>query len=301
MRTYFERWSVRAAFLGLLIAVLAFIPAVLPLLHWEPPKWYEVIGGIIAILALWISFVLATFFQQVEVEEEIKRLSDVSPSSEAIEYAPHCLTLLRDLSQELKHLAKNHKNNKRLTEQAELILGDALQDFRRLVNGRFETQFWRCKILREEVNNMERELIGYSPLSSEEETAWWESGEGALFFEANKRVLEKGRQIVRIFCCNPNDPKVARILDSHSDINVQVYVISIEDAKAVLRNEFDESMAVVDERISYRSKKGKEWEGARNVWSCIQEDIKKQLEVLRYLQGHKAREYKPAGARNAQA
>jgi hypothetical protein len=72
MREHLRRSSVVSAVAGLLVAILAFVPAILPFLHWERPKWYEVVGGVIALLALWISFVLATFFQQIEIESEIR-------------------------------------------------------------------------------------------------------------------------------------------------------------------------------------------------------------------------------------
>lgn len=332
MNTYFKRPSVKAALIGLVLAVLAFIPALFPVFNWERPQRDAIAGGLLALIILWFAPILTTFFQQLEIEEKLKdeivlsnsscttelaqlrqavealatitekTRTELSSTSEAVNKilpfaklqgkAPELAGTLAKAAWQLHATAEAHGKEPRIMNHAHLIVADCVTRATELRAGRFKTPFWSCRILTEEVKNMTNYLLGYSPLFEEDEVRWWQTGIGQAFFATNVDVLKHGRDITRIFCVDSESDAVRALFHQHHTVGIKVVVVQRVDVKHLLDEE--ESAAIVDGKLAYVSATDPDGR-AWNLWTYNPDDLRERQERLNVLLS-KGRVYTPSAS-----
>jgi hypothetical protein len=299
LKAALKRHSTLATLIGIGIAFLSLILALGPLFEWRPPSRFEICAGVASWLFFLITIVLGAFFQQLEVEHALKdALADeirttrgeiaavtsivdqFLPLKELVQTDVVCAAGLASAAGNLHRALTEYKDDRLIVKHGREMIKKTADRSKELMNGQFETSFWWCHILQDELELMEEALLGYSPLLKPAELEWWSSPRGVAFFELNKRVLSNGskKTITRIFCCDEKDPAVQQILKSHCDAHVTIRIANPDNAKRFLEIP-DESMAVVDKRVAYYSASGR----SKNVWICNPDLVQRQWNKLNTL------------------
>jgi len=150
--------------------------------------------------------------------------------TELNEKAGHIVNVspIDDLVNIVKRLDAIESESKTLIRALKIvILTQAVEKLKSLYNdSQFDTAFIDVNPLTNMVDNMQKndKLIGITNWSADR--GWWGTMEAERFLDSNKRAVDRGASITRIFVCEKaNDESIQNEMHKHQKIGVNVFYI----------------------------------------------------------------------------
>jgi hypothetical protein len=168
-----------------------------------------------------------------------------------------------------------------LNERNRELLRGAVDNAKELMEGKFHTYFWSCRVLHQAVEKMRSRIIGLSPLVTTDDD-WWTCPDGKEFLKINGKVKTQDKEVIRIFVYRPEQKaQLETLLATHSHATSQLYSIEEQRLKDAGFGDRHEAVAIVDDTLLFRADTGK-WtqQYDRNRFYVHPERIREQQERL---------------------